>query len=176
MDGLIEALDVGFDATRVGVVVYGNRPYLEVSLIEFGNESELRAKVAEIPYDPNKGTNTAGGITLMMEEFEDHPRTDVTRIAVIITDGKSTINDENTIPNAEEARDEGITVFAIGVTESAEESELRGMSSEPQELDRNYFISPTFDALADIQGTVTSQICPTEPAIITVAPSGESPQ
>ena len=47
-------------------------------------------------------------------------------------DGKSTYDSDLTIPEAEQARIEGIQIFVIGVTENIDEPELRGMSSMPQ--------------------------------------------
>ncbi len=161
MDGLVFDLTMGADATRVGVVVYGNQAYVEIKLGEYDSKSDLRDAISEIDYDPNKGTNTSGGILLMREEFHDHQVTSsVTKIAVIITDGKSTRDADDTVPNAEAARDEGIKIVVIGVTESIDEDELRLMSSEPQIVDQNYFASPTFEALDEVMASVTAQICP----------------
>ena len=42
-------------------------------------------------------------------------RPDALNIAIVITDGESTIDKERTIPEAEAARAAGITVFAIGI-------------------------------------------------------------
>ncbi len=85
-------------------------------------------------------------------------RLDVTKIGVIVTDGKSNVDDDYTIANAEAARGEDIRIFSIGVTNSTDEEELKHMSSEPQELNQNYFRSPTFKALEDIQSVVTSRL------------------
>lgn len=161
MEGLAEDLDIGADATRVGIVVYGNIAYTIVSLTDFDNEDDLIDFIRDIEYDPNKRTNTAGGIENMIDEFDANPRQDVNRIAVIITDGLSTVDSEDTIPNAERARDDyDVTIFVIGVTNDVNEDELKGMSSEPQELDRNYFMSPEFDALDEIEDAVSQAICP----------------
>ena len=96
----------------------------------------------------------------MMEEFAAKPRDDADKIAVIITDGKSTIDEENTITSAEAARNEGIKIFSIGVGNDTDETELKEMSSLPQEKDQNYFSSPKFQTLQDIRAVVTYQICP----------------
>ncbi len=51
-------------------------------------------------------------------------------------------------------------MFAIGVTDKLDEDELQAISSEPQKINQNYFVSPSFEALIDIEAIVTSAICP----------------
>ena len=160
MANLVEGLNISPGATRVGVIVYGNLVYLEIGLDEYSNADDLRRAILAIDYDPNKRTNIADAIELMVQEFEDNPRRSATQIGVVISDGISTVNSRRTIPEAEAARSKGIIMFAIGVTDQIDQDELRAISSEPQILNQNYFVSPTFEALADIETIVTSAICP----------------
>ena len=165
---LIENFRIGPYDTRVGVVAYGSRAHLQIGLPDFDNKIDLLDGVFSIPYDPNKGTNTAGGIQLMTQEFQDNPRSGATKIAIIITDGKSRINAGDTIPSAASARNDGIIIYAIGVTENIDENEVRLMSSEPQILDQNYFLSPTFEAIISVADELIGQIC-----ILTQSATGE---
>ena len=161
LDGLIEDLDIGsrFGAMRVGVVVYGNNAVVEISLADIDNLPALRAAIDRINYLPNEGTNTSGGILLMMQQFEEHDRSYfAAKIAVLITDGKSTIDSVDTVASATEAKNRGITVFAIGVTNMVDEEELQLISSDPQLPDVNFFIRPTFEGLESIVSSVGSHI------------------
>ena len=48
-----------------------------------------------------------------------HKRTYVKQIAILLTDGKSNLNNEFTIPNADAAQDDDIEIFAIGTWNSS---------------------------------------------------------
>ena len=71
-DGIVKNLYVGteFSATRVGVVVYGNKAAVEIALTDIDNLPALRIAIAKIDYLPNQGTNTSGGILLMMQQVQ----------------------------------------------------------------------------------------------------------
>ena len=161
LDGIVEDLDIGsgFNAMRVGVVVYGNNAVVEISLADVGNLPDLRAAISGINYLPKEGTNTSGGLLLMMQHFEEHDRSYIaTKIAVLITGGKSTIDSVNTVASAIEAKNRGIAVFAIGVTDMVDEKELQLISSNPQFSDVNFFTRPTFESLESIVSSVGSHI------------------
>ena len=161
LDGIVRDLDVGTGhvSNRVGVVVYGNTAVVEIPLAEIDNMPDLRVAIAEIDYFPNEGSNTSGGILLMMQEFQEHGRRYfTTEVGVLITDGTWTSDSENNVASAIEAKIEGITVFAIGVTDNVDQEELRQMSSGRQLLGVNFFISPTFAALEYILKSVRVQI------------------
>ena len=59
-------------------------------------------------------TNTAGGLVQMREMFEEHGREAAAKIAVLLTDGRSNIDSELTIPEAENAKNEGIDIYVVG--------------------------------------------------------------
>ena len=61
-------------------------------------------------------TNTAGGLVQMREMFEEHGREDAAKIAVLLTDGRSNIDSELTIPEAENAKNEGIDIYVVGTS------------------------------------------------------------
>ena len=161
LDGIAKELDVGtgFGSTRVGVVVYGNKALVEISLTDIDNMPDLHAAIAGIDYLPNEGSNTSDGILLMMQQFQKHNRGYFAReIAVLLAHGLSTIDSEDTIASAVLAKNKGITIFAIGVTDNIHHEELRQISSDPQLIGVNFFISPTFDGLDYILANVEAQM------------------
>ena len=61
-------------------------------------------------------------------------RSDVINVAVIIADGKSTRDQNLTIPEAKSLReDKDVSVYVVGVTDQIDEAELRAISSHPQQ-------------------------------------------
>ena len=161
LDDIVKDLDIGtgFGAMRVAVVVYGEKAAVEISLADTDNLRDLRAAIAGMNYLPNEGANTSSGILLMIHHFEEHDHSYfATKTAVLITGGKSTIDGEATVPSATEAKNKGITVFAIGVTDMIDQQELQLISSDPQLLGVNFFISATFEALEFIVSSVRTHI------------------
>ena len=77
---------------------------------------------------------------------------------MLITDEKSTIDSEDIVASATEAKTRGITVFATGVTDMVDQEELQLMSSDPQLLDVTFFISPRFEALEYILASVGAHL------------------
>ena len=60
-------------------------------------------------------------------------RTEAGNLVIIITDGKSMVKTENTIPEAERVRAAKIRIIAVGVTHLIDETELAGISSAPHQ-------------------------------------------
>ena len=76
--------------------------------------------------------------------------------AIIITDGLSNVNAEQTIPEAELARKQGVHIFAIGIGVS-DGWELRGMASEP--VDNNAYMLQQYSDLWNISDKLLGATC-----------------
>lgn len=101
-------------------------------------------------------------------------RSNVPNIAIVITDGVSNKDKDRTIPDAEAARAKGIRIFSVGITNKIDEDELRRMASLPQEINKQYFTTPSFNMLSNILDTIVAQTCITPPpdVVTTQAPAG----
>lgn len=142
---------------RVGVVVFSNDARPAFYLNSFTNKVDMLYNVSNIQYTYGQ-TNTAAALWLMRtrmftEELGD--RRYVPNVAVVITDGISTVNSERTIPEAKLAHDEGIDIFAIGIGE-ADRNELDAISGSKK---RTYFVDK-FDDLEKLMATVYVDFCP----------------
>ena len=49
--------------------------------------------------------------------------------------------------------------MTVGITSSVDETELREMSSNPQEKNKNYFMVPYFEQLGNIVERLASEVC-----------------
>lgn len=49
--------------------------------------------------------------------------------------------------------------MTIGITNSVKDSEIKGISSLPQELNKNYFKAPDFTALTDMLQEILVETC-----------------
>lgn len=81
-------------------------------------------------------------------------------VALIVTDGESTRDQNLTIPEASKAKDGGITMFVVGVTDDINEEELKGIASKP--VDQHYFNSTEIRHVDSILTQLTKHVCAPE--------------
>jgi collagen type VI alpha len=163
---IINDMDIGENKTRVGMVKFANIGENLWFLNTYTTKTQLLGAVDSIAYAEGN-TNTSGGLRAMhYQQFIQHrgDRTEITKIAFVITDGVSTFDSEKTIPDAQAARHNAIQIFSIGVTDRINMNELREISSEPQEEKVNYFTSVDFGALDEIVTTLVQSTCSGTPA------------
>ncbi|XP_069032474.1 cartilage matrix protein [Embiotoca jacksoni] len=129
---VIEGLDVGTNATRVGVVNYASRVKNEVSLKTHRTKAGLVKAVNKI--EPlSTGTMTGLSIQFALNvafsesEGARVKSPDISKVAIIVTDGRP---QDDVKEVAQRARDAGIEIFAIGVGR-VEMSTLKQMASHP---------------------------------------------
>ena len=158
---LVDGLTIGMDLTRVGLVRFGNKASSIFYLNTYQTKDQIKNAISQVPYSGGN-TNTSGGLREMMQnQFIEGrgDREEVINTAIVITDGVSTYDSSRTIPDAMMAQNQGIRMFSIGVTASINIDELRGLSSEPRQENKNYFTSATFEALSEISQRILTETC-----------------
>ncbi|RXN15575.1 collagen alpha-1(XIV) chain-like protein [Labeo rohita] len=101
-------------------------------------------------------TRIGRALTFILEnsfKAESGSRSDVPKIVILITDGKS--SDDVLLP-AQRLRDAGIELFAIGVM-NADEKELRAIASPPEET--HVYNVDDFRFMLDIMEKLTRSVC-----------------
>jgi len=152
VERIVDDLFIETGQVRIGAVRFSTNAQSVFHLNRFAtnlDKNALKNAIRNMRYLGGH-TNTAAGIDIMHhQEFkqENGDRPDVQNIAIIITDGNSTLNKENTIPYAEAARRANIQVYTVGVTKGIKISEVIGMSSPPHALDQNYYLAKGFRTL-----------------------------
>jgi collagen type VI alpha len=163
---IIDVLPIGPNAFRFGVVRFSDRGESMIYLNEYLTDKPgLIDAVAGIQYI-GSNTNTASGLREMAEgQFltDRGDRVLIPNIAIVITDGVSTIDKELTITTAVDAQARDITIFAVGITGSIDEEELRLISSPPQKEEETYWKITDFTRLDDIVQSVVSRACLGQP-------------
>ncbi|ELW72743.1 Collagen alpha-1(XIV) chain [Tupaia chinensis] len=112
LENLVTAFDVGSEKTRIGLAQYSGDPRIEWHLNAFSTKDEVIEAVRNLPY---KGGNTLTGLALnyiFENSFkpEAGSRTGVSKIGILITDGKS---QDDIIPPSRNLRESGVELFAI---------------------------------------------------------------
>ena len=50
-------------------------------------------------------------------------------------------------------------MYAVGITDDVDAAELRGMSSQPQQLGSNYWMAPDFTMLDEVLSAIITSQC-----------------
>nr|XP_033785925.1 collagen alpha-6(VI) chain isoform X2 [Geotrypetes seraphini]XP_033785926.1 collagen alpha-6(VI) chain isoform X2 [Geotrypetes seraphini] len=156
MDEMIKVFQIGANKVRFGVVQYSNRPQIEFTIGEYNTEKNVRLAIKRID-QLGGGTNTGEALRSMKILFakaaSDRTST-VPQSLVVITDGES--QDQVAEPAAE-LREEGITIYAIGI-KNAVEKELKEIAGSE---DKMFFVD-NFDSLKLIKNELVRDICSPE--------------
>nr|XP_027810076.1 matrilin-4 isoform X2 [Marmota flaviventris] len=156
--GLLRSLDVGLNATRVGVIQYSSQVQSVFPLGAFSSREDMeRAIRALVPLA--QGTMTGLAIQYAMNvafseaEGARPPKERVPRVAVIVTDGRP---QDRVAEVAAQARARGIEIYAVGV-QRADVGSLRAMASPP--LDEHVFLVESFDRIQEFGLQFQGRLC-----------------
>ncbi|CAH1789223.1 unnamed protein product [Owenia fusiformis] len=156
---LLPMLSVHPNLTRVAIATFGDTTTLKFHLNEFENHNDIIGAVAQ--FEQNCGaTNTSGAIRYMRERMfttENGDRSNISNIAIIITDGVSTVDERYTAREAQIARSEGIAMFMVGVGAMVDTKELKLIASKPHE--KHLFQVTDYYGLMSITNTLASKTC-----------------
>ena len=124
------SFNIGQKFTQVGVVQYSDDPVLEIPLGKYYSNKDLIKVMESIEY---MGGNTRTGTAIKFATdklfgLSERGPAGISRIAVVLTDGKS---QDEVLKAAEAARKKGVIMFAIGVGSETEEAELRDIANKP---------------------------------------------
>ncbi|XP_069907880.1 matrilin-4 isoform X2 [Oryctolagus cuniculus] len=156
--GLVRSLDVGPNATRVGVIQYSSQVQSVFPLGAFSRREDMeRALRTLVPLA--QGTMTglaiqyAMNVAFSVAEGARPPEERVPRVAVIVTDGRP---QDRVAEVAAQARARGIEIYAVGV-QRADVGSLRAMASPP--LDEHVFLVESFDLIQEFGRQFRGRLC-----------------
>ena len=163
---IIQRLDIGDMDVHVGVVSFSHTSRVEFHLDEYFVKHDLVEAIRKIQYIGSY-THTAAGLkdmrTLVFDPTKSNlrgDRNDVPNLAIVITDGMSNENEDKTIPYANDAKNDGIIVLAVGVTDDVNEAELAGISSNGREGE-TYWTTTDFRVLDRVLPLIVERACTT---------------
>ncbi|XP_069462250.1 collagen alpha-1(XXI) chain [Ambystoma mexicanum] len=145
--------DIGPKFTQVGVVQYSEYPTLEIPLGRHVSSEDLLSEMASIEY-LGGNTRTGNAIQFAVEYLFARSLRPLTKIAIVLTDGKS---QDEVKEVAEEARKNKITLFAIGVGSEIEEVQLRAIANKPSFT--YVFYVEDYIAISKIREVMKQKLC-----------------
>uniref|UniRef100_H2UR78 Collagen alpha-1(XXI) chain n=1 Tax=Takifugu rubripes TaxID=31033 RepID=H2UR78_TAKRU len=147
---------IGQKFTQVGVVQYSDDPVLEIPLGKFSSNKDLIKAMQSIDF-MGGNTNTGTAIKFATDKvfgLSERGSSGISRIAVVLTDGKS---QDEVLKAAEAARKKGVIVFAIGVGSETEEAELRAIANKP--FSTYVFSVEDYKAISRIIQVIRQKLC-----------------
>uniref|UniRef100_A0A8C8RRD2 VWFA domain-containing protein n=1 Tax=Pelusios castaneus TaxID=367368 RepID=A0A8C8RRD2_9SAUR len=153
MNEMISMFQVGANRVRFGVVQYASTPQTEFMISQYNTVMQLKEAIRAIQQSGG-GTNTGDALKYMKSLFAKGARDNVPQLLIVITDGES---QDQVTKAAEELREEGIVIYAIGV-KHAIKKELKDIAGTE---DRMFFVND-FDSLKLIKHDVVQDICSPE--------------
>lgn len=155
---LLQFLEVGRDATRVGLLQYGSEVQPEFSLNTYSTKTEVERAVRDMQHLAT-GTMTGLAIQYTMETaFTEEQGARplnllIPRIAMIVTDGRP----QDTVEEiAAQARQTGIQIFAIGVGR-VDMNTLKAIGSEPHS--EHVHLVANFSQIETLISVFQSKLC-----------------
>lgn len=154
---MVALFQVSESGTHVGVLTFGDHPAPQFALDRYSTVTEVQRAVKRIAQQKG-GTNTADAFRYVRQtSFTGRRhRVGAIKIAVVITDGQSD-NPVLTTQEATKVKEDGVTVFAIGVGAGADKTELYSIASYPS--DQHVFMVENYAALGSIKQRLMSRAC-----------------
>ncbi|KAL5006176.1 hypothetical protein ScPMuIL_017334 [Solemya velum] len=156
---LTSDLWIELNQVQLGIIVYSTGIAATIDISP--DKTHLQEEISTLPH-PADGTETDEGIRAMTKMILSQGRPDVPKIGVVITDGNSK-NASRTAAAAEDARNEGIHMMAVGVTSEIEIEELQAIASK----DEWALSVDAFDQLAGALEELFYVICPSTTTVPT---------
>ncbi|XP_050828454.1 collagen alpha-1(XXI) chain isoform X1 [Serinus canaria] len=145
--------DIGPKFIQVGVVQYSDYPVLEIPLGAHESTENLIREMESIHY-LGGNTRTGRAIQFAFDHLFAKSSRFLTKIAVVLTDGKS---QDEVKDVAAEARKNKITLFAIGVGSEIEENELKAIANKPSST--YVFYVEDYIAISRIKEVIKQKLC-----------------
>lgn len=158
MIDIIGNLDVGPNATRVGVIQYSSQVQNIFSLKTFFTREDMEKAINSI-VPLAQGTMTGLAIQYTMnvaftvQEGARPPHKKIPRIAIVVTDGRP---QDRVTEVATQARDAGIEIYAVGI-QRADMTSLRAMASPP--LEEHVFLVESFELIQKFGKQFQDKLC-----------------
>ena len=151
---------LGSRNVRVGVDTFSTVFHQELTLKENNSRLGLKSALSSLTYTGGDLVNTGNAIKMMREKSftpsSSYYGTHFSKFAVVLTNGQSS-DKSLTSQEAQEARDAGIKLLAIGVGPFVDETELSAIATG--EGNQNVYHSSTFEALHTLKDLIASKLC-----------------
>lgn len=158
---LVMNFNISYSGTHIGAVTFGNIAVKRFGLTTYLDANSVVNAINSIPPGQGETNLYAGLYTACTDVFSpaNGARSQVSKILIVITDGFANLNTDQTIPQAQSCRNQGITIFTIGMTDLVDMNQLRSVSSPPQIQGENWWATPDYTTLNNVLQSVQNNTC-----------------
>ena len=141
-----------------GVILFDSSAHIQFSIQTYTNLSSLLSAINNLPYSGGL-TDTAEALTLLLSSAQNgvlRLRNDSLKVAIVITDGKSSSSSATLSAAAALHASNIFDVYSVGV-DGADLTELQGIASRPDFV----FFTNSFNStgLQQLQDRILPQLC-----------------
>ena len=162
---------IGADSVQVGVATFSTGFSPKITLGQNNQRNSLESALSHIPFTGGAGTNTGraiGSIRKRSFMVSAGHKANVPKLVVLVTGGQST-DKEVMFREVQKAKNDGITILAIGVGTEIDDGEMNAFASDGGQ---NVHRANVFEALKHLTGSVASNLC----SMVKKEPSASSHQ
>ena len=116
------------DKTRVGIVTYGSRTRVAISLDQYTTRQSLDTAVDQILISPGSNVLGQGLVAAKMQLFQGNNRPKTPKVLIVFAGGKSI--DDVARPSAE-LKELNTTIFCVGVGDNVDRKQLNSIATSP---------------------------------------------
>ena len=165
MYNYIAKLDAPIGDNRIGVILIKTMATVYLSLCDgltTVDKDQTLQRIADIPYEPYHFTNTADGLCKLSQEPWRDNDSSILQVAIVLTDGRSNHHDSqecegdtSTVANFIHKNHSHILIFAVGIGEEINETELELIASRRHLITR----LGQYEDLESMEGSFRYEIC-----------------
>lgn len=153
---LVSFFKISSRHTRVGMVIYGSRPYKIFRLNRYRSRRSLWRAIGRVRY-PGGGTKTGKALRYTLRNlFRGRTPKSRKRVLVLLTDG---VSQDSVKGPALRLKKAGVEVFTIAVGKSYRKQQLRQIAS-----DGSHIIKVSFSSLPTLMVGLKTRICMIRPS------------
>ena len=155
---IVYNLNFANSRTRVAVVTYSTTPAVRFYLDQYFDRESVLNAVSFL--QENGRTGTAAALRLTASDVFTQTRGDragADNVVIVMTDGRSNVNEADTIPSATALKNNNVRVISVGVGNAYDLQELNGMASSPESS--NVFIVDSEAAIQSATSSIMDELC-----------------
>jgi len=172
---IVNKYEVGDDGAYFGAVTFDTTAQVIFHLQDFTTAAAITSALNTIQPSKEGSTDLYSALNLACTDVlatQQKARLNVPHIIIILTDGKEHINAGKTINEADSCKNNGVTIYAVGITNATDSERLAKISSDPHQRGVNYFITPDYTSLSSVVSVLADGVCS---AVAELPPTACSP-
>ena len=156
VDYLARLIGLNNEKTRIGLLTFSDVAQIAFHLKDYRTPSAITKGIMASPYRPGM-TNIGSALRKLREDMfqqSNGDRPGIPNVGIIITDGYSSVEPLETLPQAALARERGILLYCVGI-DIPDEDELKFIAKNS----RRVFMTSSFEAITKVGMPLKEEIC-----------------